>query len=261
MEPSKVVYLKPYYGADQSTDPSGVVATLTFTVVGYGTSAVTIGGGYLVATDAVNSPQILVPCNSGSISVQQSQASISIYQTGSTSNSAIQWQCLQNPMGGTFKVDLYINGAVGVWKWAVGVTWDPNVIQLTNIAEGTYLSQSGATLFAPGFIDNYLGRVDNGISDSYTTTMSASATTGVLATLTFTIVTYSDCNINLTAGNPATLLNDAVPHQTIPILDFNNATYSSNFTQRQHLVQRADYYHIWQSIGHRQRSDCDKLTP
>ena len=215
-------------GPDQSIDPSGVVATLTFTVVGYGNSVITIGGGFLIATDTLNSPQIPVSCNSGSISVQQPQTSINIYQTGSTSNSAIQWPSLQNPIGGTFKVDLYINNAVGVWEWNVGVTWDPNVIQLTNIAEGPYLSQNGATLFAPGYIDNYLGRVDKGISDSYTTTMSASASSGVLATLTFTIVTYSDCNINLTAGSPATLLNDAVPHQTIPILDFNNGTYSWN---------------------------------
>ncbi len=150
----------------------------------------------------------------------------------STSTKAVQlqtpfqWPPLQNPIGGTFKVDLYINDAVGVWGWNIGVTWDSNVLQLTNIAEGAFLSQSGATLFTPGYINNYLGRIDKGISDSYISATSSSASSGVLATLTFTIVTYGDSNINLTAGNPATLLNNAVPHQTIPILAFGNATYS-----------------------------------
>jgi hypothetical protein len=35
------------YGSDQSTDTSGVVATLTFNVTGYGSSALTISGGNL----------------------------------------------------------------------------------------------------------------------------------------------------------------------------------------------------------------------
>jgi hypothetical protein len=35
------------YGSDQSTNPSGVVATLTFNVTGYGNSPITISGGNL----------------------------------------------------------------------------------------------------------------------------------------------------------------------------------------------------------------------
>ena len=58
--------------------------------------------------------------------------------------------------------------------------------------------------------------------------MNASASSGVLATLTFTIVSYADCNINLTSGNPSTLLNQNIPHQSIPVLSLNNATYSWN---------------------------------
>ena len=56
--------------ADQSTDAAGVVITMTFTVVGYGTSAITINGGYLIATSDVGSPHIPEACNSGSVTVQ-----------------------------------------------------------------------------------------------------------------------------------------------------------------------------------------------
>ena len=82
-------------------------------------------------------------------------------------------------------------------------------------------------MFAPGFIDNYLGQVDAGISDAYSSQISDSATSGVLCTLTFQILSYGDSNIGLTAGTPGTRVNDNLPAQVItpaPIL--TGATYS-----------------------------------
>ncbi len=162
-------------------------------MVGYGTSAITINGGYLIATSDVGSPHIPEACNSGSVTVQQPLTTINLYQSGSTTNAAIAWPSASNPIGGTFSVDAYISGALGnVWGWSIGVTWNPNVLQCTGITEGTYLSQNGATLFAPGFIDNYLGKVDAGISDAYSSQMSDSASSGVLCTLTFQILSYGN---------------------------------------------------------------------
>ncbi len=54
-------------GADVSTDPSGVLVTLTFTVVGYGTSPVTISGGYVIPTSTVGAPETTVTCNSATV--------------------------------------------------------------------------------------------------------------------------------------------------------------------------------------------------
>ena len=212
--------------ADVSTDPSGVVATLTFTIVGYGSSPITINQGYLLGSAAVGTPKISAPCNSASVAaVQSTVTSISIYQSGSTTNANIQFPSLQDPIGATFSINLYITGAAGVWGWSVDVTWDPNVVKCTSVTEGPYLSQSGKTSFSPGFIDNYLGKVDDGISDEYTSAMSASASSGVLTTLTFQIVTYSDSALGLITGTP-TLQNDASPHQAITPVQLNNAAYS-----------------------------------
>ena len=134
--------------ADTSTDSAGVVATLTFTVVGYGSSAVTINGANLRASSSDNIG-VSAPCNSASATVQQPVTSLSLYQSGTT-NPNIQYPSLQDPINATFKVDMYISTAAGVWGWNAGVTWDPNVIQLISVTEGSYLSQSGATLFTLG---------------------------------------------------------------------------------------------------------------
>ncbi len=211
--------------ADQSLAASGTVAILQFTVVGYGNSAVTINGGNLRATSSDNTG-VSAPCNSASLAVVQPSATISLYQSGTTSVSNIQYPSLSNPIGGTFKVDMYITGGVGVWGWSAGVTWTPSVLSCINVTEGSYLSQSGATLFAPGFKDNYLGQIDAGISDAYQSYMNASASSGVLATLTFQILSYGNSNLGITAGTPSTLLNQNVPHQAITPVTLNGATYS-----------------------------------
>ncbi len=210
--------------ADVSTDSAGVVATMTFTVVGYGNSAVTINGGNLRASSSDNTG-VSAACNSASVAVIQPATTISLYQNG-TQNANIQYPSLSNPIGGTFKVDMYINGATNVWGWSAGVTWNPSVLSCTSVTEGSYLSQSGATLFAPGFIDNYLGKVDAGIADAYLSYMNASASSGVLCTLTFQILSYGNSNLNITAGAPSTLLNQNVPHQAITPVTLNSATYS-----------------------------------
>ena len=60
--------------------------------------------------------------------------------------------------------------------------------------------------------------------------MTANASSGVLATLTFKIIsnTYAlgPSSIGLTAGTPATLLNSAYPHQAVSPVILNNASYT-----------------------------------
>jgi hypothetical protein len=55
-------------GADTSTDSSGVLATLTFNVTGYGNSPVAIAGGNLRATSS-DTIGVNVLCNSAAVAV------------------------------------------------------------------------------------------------------------------------------------------------------------------------------------------------
>ena len=142
---------------------------MTFTIVGFGSSAITISGGYLIATSTTtDTPHLPTTAQQRLSHGQEPLTTISLYQSGSTTNADITWPSASNPIGATFSVDAYISGAPGnVWGWSIGVTWNPSVLKCTGVTEGSYLSSDGATLFAPGFIDNYLGKVDAGISDEY----------------------------------------------------------------------------------------------
>ena len=62
------------FGLDTSTDASGVLATLTFQVTGYGNSTIAIAGGYLIPSSNDNS-NVTVACNDATIVVLSNSAS------------------------------------------------------------------------------------------------------------------------------------------------------------------------------------------
>jgi hypothetical protein len=92
--------------------------------------------------------------------------------------------------GSTFTVNLVINNAVDCAMWAVkNLTWDPSVIELTNIDEGTFLEGSTLFLNTP---------IETGVVEEITNSLSEAGSysgSGVLAILTFEVVGYGDSNI------------------------------------------------------------------
>lgn len=44
-----------------------------------------------------------------------------------------------------FTIDINITDAPDTWAWQFNLTWDPSVLNITNITEGTFLSQGGDT--------------------------------------------------------------------------------------------------------------------
>ena len=131
---------------------------------------------------------------------------ISLFQSGST-NATIQiYHAFQSyiPLNGSVSLDIYLNNspAGNIWGWDVGVTWDPTVLQLETVTEGPYLNGNGQTLFITGYINNTGGTTPQGIGDVYLTNMTTNAAAGVLATLTFQVMKYGNCTVNLTAGTP-----------------------------------------------------------
>lgn len=104
-----------------------------------------------------------------------------------------------DPIGTTFSVDFRIDNASGVWGWAMEtVTWNPAILRLTNVQEGNYLKNNHQTFFIAGYLDNAHGDIAGGIGcaigDSYA---NETATSGLLATLTFTITGYGNANIHI----------------------------------------------------------------
>jgi hypothetical protein len=218
-------------GTAVATTSAGVLVTLAFTVVGSGTSSVTIGSATLYASSS-DTTGTTPTTNSASVTVTAPPLSISLVPHGQTSGNTITLPSSQNPIGSTFQVDAYITSAAPgtIWGWDFGVSWNPSVLEMVGTpTEGSYLDGGtiGVTEFAAGYPNNALGLVQGGISDAYNTLTTSSASSGVLATLTFQIISYGSCNIVLSAGTPATLLKAVIPPtptSSQPIL--NNLAYS-----------------------------------
>src|SRR5208283_3074206 len=139
---------------------------------------------------------------------------ISLYRSGTTpadSTSTIEYQAGTNTVGQQFSVDIYINNPlpVQIWGWNLGVTWNPAAIELTKISEGTYLNQTSVydTTFEPGYINTVAGDTPQGISDVIVSTAAGQTglyttdtPSGILATLTFTVMNYLSSPIDLVQG-------------------------------------------------------------
>ncbi len=73
-------------GADTSTEASGVLATLTFIVTGYGDSGITLAGGNLRASSS-DSTGVNVTCNSATVNVLKTASSSSSPSPSGSSSS------------------------------------------------------------------------------------------------------------------------------------------------------------------------------
>ncbi|HVP17224.1 MAG TPA: cohesin domain-containing protein [candidate division Zixibacteria bacterium] len=187
---------------------SGVLTTVTFTVLAAGQSNINlrpsdVGVAYLSYPDNQGNSHDVVATT---VNAQYNTVtSISLYQSGS-SNPAVQAKLINS----NISVDIFVSNpfAGNFWGWNVGVSWDPTVLQLETVSEGTYLNPTpGAggspTLFITGHVDNQKGTIQQGISDIYLSNITTAATTGVLATITFQVIKLANgSTINLAAGIP-----------------------------------------------------------
>ena len=217
----------PQPQAGAAPGSSGVVATATFQVIAGGSSNLAIAptGAGIAYLDSPNPAGQSIPIIGTTTTNAQYNpvTSISLYQTG-TSSSTIQYTSPTNPIGQVFGVDIYMSNplAVPIWAWNVGLTWNAAALQFLNATEGTYLNSTGSTFFVPGYADNNLGTIPQGISDIYLTNMTTSNPAGILATVYFQVINYQNSPINLVSGIPTLLNNYDQP--ITPVL-LNNATY------------------------------------
>jgi hypothetical protein len=237
----------PWETIDQASGV--VVGTIQFTVASAGSTVITIGpqkgvsllsaptlvGGNPTATD--------VP-NVGSANVLYNpQTTISLLQSPGDSTSTVTYAAGTDTIGQTFNLDIYINNPlqVNIWAWNLGVTWNPAALKLTGETEGSYMNPTGTTgtqgadtLFAVGYINQAAGDIPQGISDVYTDSppSTANGLSGVLATLTFTVVGFANSAITLTPGIPTlqTISNVGgtwTPSTITGPITYNSAQYNT----------------------------------
>jgi len=113
-------------------------------------------------------------------------------------------------LGENVTISITVTNVTNLWSWCVGISWDPNVLNLTACNQGPFLKAVGSTFWLPVLAAN------GTIKEMSSTLLSLSSAngTGVLATLTFTIMKE-------TVESPIRLFNTT-------LLAPNTSIYGSN---------------------------------
>ena len=141
-----------------------------------------------------------------------STPTISAYEYVASGTPSVSSWSISNPTLGTtsVEVEIWISGVapLTVWGWAIsGVTWNPAVLELTKVKEGSYLTDSGDTTLFIGSnsaaFDNTAGELLGGVADADASTGSPATTdtAASLAYLFFTVIGYGVSPVDLSGGN------------------------------------------------------------
>jgi hypothetical protein len=135
-----------------------------------------------------------------------------------TTNSSIKEYRLND----TFRVEIVVNSPdIGIWSWQVGIYFNNNVLECTNLGEGDFFAGKYTVGFQPGTINNTLGHVtfsSNSLRDPETTGVRG---TGVLMWFEFHVIDYGLSPLDLSLSPPdltcGTKLNERVDNNVVPI--------------------------------------------
>jgi general secretion pathway protein D len=111
--------------------------------------------------------------------------------------------------GGPYTVPVSINNAAGISVLSLTITYNPNVLRVRTVQDGTFMRQGGATATFTPRIDSATGRVDIAIARA--ADQAGAAGTGLLAALLFDAVAPGSSVINVSGvangpdGNPLQL--------------------------------------------------------
>jgi hypothetical protein len=122
----------------------------------------------------------------------------------------------------TFRVNITVNSPdISIWSWQVGIYFDKNILECTDLGEGNFFAGKYTLGFQPGTINNTLGYVTfsgNSLRDPETVGVNG---TGVLMWFEFHVRGYGSCILDLTKSPPdleyGTKLNERVGDNVVPI--------------------------------------------
>jgi len=126
----------------------------------------------------------------------------------------------------TFRVNITITSPdIGIWSWQVGIYFDNNILECTDLGNGTFFAGKYTIGFQPGIINNTLGYVTfsgNSLRDPETVGVNG---TGVLMWFEFHAKGCGSCLLNLTLSPPdltcGTKLNERMDNNVVPISPIN----------------------------------------
>jgi hypothetical protein len=105
-------------------------------------------------------------------------------------------------VGDKIQINITISNAQNLWLWEInGMEFNPAMLSLTNLTEGPFLQQAGATMFLPSYSSYQTNQgLIADISDALLE-QAGSTGSGVLATLTFTVLSTGTSQITFNQTN------------------------------------------------------------
>jgi len=93
-------------------------------------------------------------------------------------------------IGNNVEVQLTVENVQNLFAWSLNLTWNPQVLNLTNVQEGDFLSNAGSTIFLWSPSISPISRSQGHLSGVACSLLEASSAngSGVLATITFQIL-------------------------------------------------------------------------
>jgi len=181
-----------------STGP-GALMYVTFHVIDYGVSEMGLTDSQVAwqtQLKDLNGKEIKTP--SGLVFATDQYTEFEFRATVTAEAGGKDWYAT---IGETFSVNVTLNTMENITGWNVGFTFDPDVLNCTNVAHGNFLlSLSGSTTTRTyGSVDNINGIVTSHGEFYDDAVNNWTKGTGVLLTLTFEVVGYGKTNINISA--------------------------------------------------------------
>jgi len=147
----------------------------------------------------------------------QATPTVSVIFPNNTNSSLNEYR-----VGQTFRVNIVVNSPdIGVWSWQVGIYFNKDILECTNLGEGNFFSGKYTLGFIAGTMHNDLGYVTisgDSLREPETTGVKGS---GVLMWFEFRVKGYGPSLLNLTLSPPdltcGTKLNQRVNNDVVPI--------------------------------------------
>jgi hypothetical protein len=189
-----------------SSSGSGDLFYASFKIIGYGSTEIKLLHVqlYQPAKDDGSKPVISATVHSYTFSSDEPSTCtvdplvvpsgvIFLVQSGTGDVSSIVLGPSPSPVNSSVVVDLCISGAVNVYSWHVSVDWDPAVLRLVKVQQGSFLSDWGSTAMVGSQVslwDFVAGSIGGGLGAAFMESAVSGYSSGVLATLTFNVTGF-----------------------------------------------------------------------
>jgi hypothetical protein len=116
-------------------------------------------------------------------------------------------------VGRSFMVNVSVSNVTDLFGWEFTLEWNPMLLHVVNVREGSFLTRGGSTYFPDPQINNTVGYVT--ADCSLLGNIPGVNGSGTLATLEFFVETIGECALNLTSTMLVNSAEALIAHSTV----------------------------------------------